>query len=89
LGEAPVLRKIIYAALIVLVTIGAASAQADLKNIQGGENSLRTEQEKKNDSAIDRDYQSTIKRLPNQEQKKSDPWGDVRPTPPAAAKNKQ
>jgi hypothetical protein len=84
-----VLHKTIYAALIVIVTMGAAYAQADLKNIQGGQNSWRTEQEKKSDRAIDRDYQSTIKRLPNQEEKKSDPWGDVRPTPAAAAKNKQ
>ena len=83
------LRKIIYATLIVILTMGAASAQNDLRDIQGGENSWRTEQEKKNDRAVDRAYQSTIKRLPNAEKKKSDPWADVRPAPPAATKNKQ
>ena len=83
------LPKTICAVLIVIVTKGAAFAQADLKNIQGGQNSLRSEQEKKNDSAVDRDYQSTTKRLPTQQENKSDPWGDVRPTPSAAAKNKQ
>jgi hypothetical protein len=83
------LRITIYATLIVILMIGAASAQNDLQDIRGGENSWRTEQEKKNDRAIDRAYQSSIKRLPNAEKKKSDPWADVRPASPAAAKNKQ
>jgi hypothetical protein len=83
------LRITVYATLIVILTMGAASAQNDLRDIQGGENSLRTEQEKKTDRAIDRTYQSTIKRLPDKEKKKSDPWADVRTAPPAAAKNKQ
>jgi hypothetical protein len=83
------LRIIIYAMLIVILTMGAASAQNDLRDIQGGENSWRTEQEKKNDRDIERTYQSAVKRLPDAEKKKSDPWGDVRPAPPAAAKNKQ
>ena len=83
------LRKTIYATLIVILTMGSASAQADLKDIQGGQNSVRDPQEKKNDRAIDRDYQSTMKRIPDKEKKESDPWGDVRPTPPAATKNKQ
>jgi hypothetical protein len=83
------LRITIYATLIVILTMGAASAQNDLRDIQGGENSLRTEQEKKNDRDVDRAYKSTIKRLPDAEKKKSDPWADVRPAPPAAAKNKQ
>jgi hypothetical protein len=75
--------------LIVILTTGAASAQADVKDIEAGENSWRTGLEKKNDTAIDHDYQSAIKRLPHTEKKKSDPWADVRPPPPAAAKNKQ
>jgi hypothetical protein len=83
------LRITIYATLIVTLMMGAASAQNDLQDIRGGENSWRTEQEKKNDRAIDRAYQSSIKRLPNAEKKKSDPWADVRPASPAAAKNKQ
>jgi hypothetical protein len=49
---------------------------------------LRTQQEKKNDRDVDRAYQSTIKTLPDAK-KNSDPWGDVRFAPPAAAKNKQ
>jgi len=46
-------------------------------------------QEKKNDSDIDRAYQSMMKRVPNVEKKKSDPWADVRSAPPTAAKNKE
>jgi hypothetical protein len=83
------LRVTICATVIITLTIGAAFAQADSKDMQGGQNSLRDQQEKKNDRAIDRDYQSTIKRIPDKEKKASDPWGDVRSTPPAAARNKQ
>jgi hypothetical protein len=83
------LRVTMYATLIMILTLRAASAQNDLRDIQGGQNSWRTEQEKKNDRAIDRTYQSAIKRLPEAEKKKSDPWADVRPAPPEATKNRQ
>jgi hypothetical protein len=83
------LRITIYATLIVILTMGAASAQTDEQGLPGYTNSLRTDAEKKNDKEIDRAYQSTIKgRL--DAKKNSDPWADVRPAaPPAAAKNKQ
>ena len=84
------LRKTIYATLIVILMMGAASAQ-ERPHIQGmsGYSSDRSDAEKKNDKDIDRAYQSTIKGRPDAE-KKSDPWADVRPAPPAAAaKNKQ
>jgi hypothetical protein len=60
-------RITIYATLSVILTMGVAFAQNDLRDIQGGENSLRTEQEKKNDRDIDRAYQSAVKRLPDKE----------------------
>jgi hypothetical protein len=85
------LRITIYAMLIVILTMGAASAQTDAPpNIQGisGYSPMRTQQERNKDREIDRAYQSTIKGRPDAEKKKSDPWGDVRPAPPAAAKNK-
>ena len=83
------LHKTIYATLIVILTMGAASAQEkeDLEHIRAGQNSWRTEQEKNNDIAVDRDYQSTMKRFPAAEKKKTDPWGDIRPAPPVAAKH--
>jgi hypothetical protein len=83
------LRKTIHATLIVILMMGTASAQTDKRGLPGYTNSVRTDAEKKNDREIDRAYQSTIKTPPDTEKKKSDPWGDVRPAPPAAAKNKQ
>jgi hypothetical protein len=83
------LRTTIYTTLIVILMLGAASAQTDKQGLPGYTNSVRTELEKKNDREIDRAYQSTIKGRPDAEKKKSDPWADVRPAPPAAAKNKQ
>ena len=83
------MRTAIYATLIVILTMAAASAQADKQGLPGYTNTLRTDLEKKNDREIDRAYQSTVKTLTDTEKKKSDPWGDVRPAPPAAAKNKQ
>jgi len=50
--------------------------------------SSRTKQQKEYDKALDQTYQSTFKDIPDQK-KKLDPWGDIRPAPPAAAKNKQ
>jgi hypothetical protein len=84
------MRETVTGALIVILTMGIAFAQNDLRDVQGGENSLRNEQEKKNDRDIDRAYQSAVGRLPDKEKKQSDPWGDVRPAPQAAAaKHKQ
>ena len=85
------LRKTTYATLIVITTMGAASAQTDAPpSIQGvsGYSPMRTQQERNKDREIDRAYQSTIKGRPDAE-KKADPWGDVRADPSAAAKNKR
>ncbi|MFZ0235755.1 MAG: hypothetical protein WAL37_00035 [Xanthobacteraceae bacterium] len=43
-----ILRVTIYATLIMILTMRAASAQNDLPDKQGGQNSWRTKQEKKN-----------------------------------------
>jgi hypothetical protein len=81
------LRKTIYSMPIIILTIGAASAQTadrDLQDLKGGQNSWRTQLEKKTDRDIDRDYQSSFKKIPDTKQKNSDPWGDARSAPPAA-----
>jgi hypothetical protein len=84
------LRKTIYAGLIVILTTGTAFAQTDKPmGLPGYSNAVRTDAEKKNDKEIDRAYQSTIKGRPDAEKKNSDPWADVRPAPPVAPKNKQ
>jgi uncharacterized protein YecT (DUF1311 family) len=86
------LRKAIYAIPVAILTMGSASAQTDtqeLQEIKGGQNSSRTQLEKKNDRDVDRAYQSTMKRLPDKEKKEIDPWADARSAPPAVVKNKQ
>ena len=83
------LRITIYTTLIVILMVGAASAQTDKQGLPGYSNAARTDSEKKNDRELDRAYESTIKGGSNAEKKNSDPWADVRPAPPAAAKNKQ
>src|SRR5215468_5251273 len=65
------LRKTIYATLIVIPTMGAAFAQADKPGLSGYNNLLRSGQEKNQDVEIDRAYRSTIKRLPDTDKKKS------------------
>ena len=82
------LRKTPYAALILILTIGTAFAQSDKPGLSGYNSLLRSNQEKNDDREIDRAYRSTIKRAPDAEKKKSDPWADVRQQPPTAAKNK-
>jgi len=85
------LRTTVYAVLIVMLTMEAASAQEDIPRIQSmpGYSPMRTQQEREKDGEIDRAYKSTVKSTSDTEKKKSDPWGDVRSAPPAAAKNKQ
>ena len=47
----------------------------------------RTKEQKEYDNAIDLEYRSKLKEIPDPG--KTDPWGNIRPTPPATAKNKQ
>jgi hypothetical protein len=83
------LRKIIHATLIVFLTTGVVSAQMPKPGVHlKDDKPSRTKEQKEYDKALDRAYQSTIKKIPDAE-KKSDPWGNIRPTPSAAAKNKQ
>src|SRR5215471_16473874 len=64
------MRTAIYATLIVILTMAAASAQADKQGLPGYTNTLRTDLEKKNDREIDRAYQSTVKGRPDADNKK-------------------
>ena len=65
-------HRTIYATLIVILTIGAASAQTDKPGLPGYSNAARTELEKKNDRELDRAYESTVKGRPDAKQN-SDP----------------
>jgi hypothetical protein len=63
------LRKTIYATLIVILMMGVASAQErpHVQGLPGYSNAERSDAEKKNDKDIDRAYQSTIKGRPDAE----------------------
>ena len=79
------LHKIIQATLIVLLMTEAVSAQMPKPGLTiKDDKPSRSKEQKEYDKAIDSDYQSAIKKIP--EQKKSDPWGDIRSTAPAATK---
>jgi hypothetical protein len=83
------LYKAIVATSVLLLMTGAVSSQMPNPTLHlNGEKPSRIKEQKEYDKEIDRAYQSATKKIP--EQKKSDPWGDIRLTPPtAAAKNKQ
>jgi hypothetical protein len=84
---AGMLRKTIYATLFVILATGAASPQMVTPKSIIDDRPFSTK-ELKEYRAVDREYRSAIKKIPDQ--KRSDPWGDIRTTPPqAATKNKQ
>jgi hypothetical protein len=80
------LRETIHGTLFIILATGAASAQPGTDGLPSYSNAERDAGERKNDKDIDRNYQSTMTRLPDKEKKNSDPWGDVRPAPPAPKK---
>jgi len=84
------LRKTIYATLVMLLTMGMVSAQMPQPGMHLDEESgkHRTKEQTQYDRALDRAYQDANKKIP-EAQKKSDPWGDIRSTSPGLAKNKQ
>jgi hypothetical protein len=82
------LHKAIVATSVLFLMTGAVSAQMSPELHFKNDKPSRTKEQQDYDKAVDRAYQSATKKIP--EQKKSDPWADIRPAPPAAAaKNKQ
>jgi hypothetical protein len=82
------LRKTIYAILIVLLTTAIVSAQMPKPGVHLKDDKPSRTKEQKYDKTLDRAYQSTIKEIP-EPKKKSDPWGDIRRSPGAAVRNTQ
>jgi hypothetical protein len=85
------LRKTIYATLILFLTMETVFGQMPPIGGHLNEDSgkrPRTKEQQEYDKALDRAYQDANKKIPEQ-QKKSDPWGDIRSTSPGSAKNKQ
>jgi uncharacterized protein YecT (DUF1311 family) len=83
-------RKIVLAAGILLAMMTAVYAQIPAPSLHlKDEPKSRTKEQREYDKALDRAYQSTIKKIPNEEKKSADPWGNIRQSPPRDAKNKQ
>jgi hypothetical protein len=85
------LHKILHATVIVLLMMtGTVYAQMPTPGLHlKDETPSRTKEQREYDKALDRAYQSSIKKIPDAEKKSVDPWGNIRPSPPVAAKNKQ
>jgi hypothetical protein len=78
------LRKLIQAGAIIVLLSGAASAQ--VSPLPDNHATLTKEEKAQKDA--DEAYKEGVKKIPAPEKKSVDPWGDVRPSPPTAAKNK-
>jgi hypothetical protein len=88
------LRKAIGATFILLLMTQVISAQQDSGSAPlrpglhyKGDNPSRSKEQRAYDNFIDHEYQTKLKDIPDAGKK--DPWGNIRPTPPAPAKNKQ
>ena len=82
-----VLRKFIQAGAIIALMTGAVYAQvAPLPDNRSDTAPTKEEEAKKTAHEA---YKSSLKQIPGPDKKSDDPWGDVRPTSPTAAKNKQ
>ncbi|MFY9761237.1 MAG: hypothetical protein WAL39_08570 [Xanthobacteraceae bacterium] len=79
-----VLRKFIQALALIVLTTGAVYAQiAPLPD-----NSTPPTKEEREKKAADEAYRSGLKSIPATQQS-ADPWADLRPSGPTAAKKKQ
>jgi len=67
-------KKFAIAAMMIVLLPASAYAQ------RKGPVTARTDLELKNDAAIDKDYQDTLKRTSNKKPVKQDPWQSVRPS---------
>jgi hypothetical protein len=90
------LRKLIRAGAIVAICVGPAAAQ-DPGGSLGSSSHLSvplnqqappTAEEIAKQKASDRAYDAAMKKIPDKKSS-ADPWGDVRPMTPSAARNRQ
>jgi hypothetical protein len=74
-------------AIVALLTIPAA-AQSNLSIPINPKDRPITQEEIDKQKANDRAYDAAIHKIPDKKSS-TDPWGNIRPTSPTAAKNKQ
>ncbi|MGD0025440.1 MAG: hypothetical protein ABSC37_12590 [Xanthobacteraceae bacterium] len=82
------LRKLMQAAAVIALLTGTASAQMPMPAVHlNGDKRPPTPEEIEKQKAIDNAYKSATQKIPDK--KPVDPWGNVRPNPSPASKNKQ
>jgi hypothetical protein len=86
------LRNSIAAILILFLMTAVAAAQESSAPFRPGvhlkdDKPSRSKEQRDYDKALDSSYRSSLKDIPDQ--KKTDPWDNIRSGPPAAVKNKQ
>ena len=84
------LRTLIPAVAVVVVLTGIASAQSPFTpKVSLGADTKRklTPEEEEKQKALDQAYKAATSKIPDQ--KATDPWGDVRPAPPASPPKKK
>jgi hypothetical protein len=80
------LRKLIQAAAMIVLLPGVASAQSILNSWPPDKPAV-TEEERERQRLIEKNYKSTIDKIP--EKKPVDPWGNIRPNPAPSSATKQ
>jgi len=82
------LRILLQAGAIIAFFTGPAFAQNPSLSVPLNPKTPTTQEEIDKQKAADRAYEAAMRKIPD---KKSsvDPWGNIRPSSPAAAKNKQ
>jgi hypothetical protein len=68
--------------------LGIASAQLPMPSIDLNADRPETPDEKAKQKAIDDEYKSTVRKIPDK-QKPSDPWANIRPTTTTPSKRRQ
>jgi hypothetical protein len=86
------LRKLIRAGAVVALCTGPAAAQDvplyQTPGIPLNQRPPPTREDVEKQKANDRAYDAAMKKIPDKKSS-GDPWGDIRPTTPPTAKNKQ
>ena len=81
------LRKLIQAGAIVALVTGTAAAQ-DAVGSPLNPRRPSTPEETARQKASDEAYKAAMKKIPDKASS-TDPWGNIRPSAPTTAKNKQ
>jgi hypothetical protein len=84
------LRKLVKAGAVIALMTGTASAQMPMaiSPFKAPDKAPLTKEEQDKQKAAEKAYRAAVGKIP-EKKGGDDPWGNVRPAPPATAKNKQ